>query len=215
MPYGLNIVPVHGYRVEAEPIDGNISAIVAVDQSADGGIAWKGATAGRPVEVANVPTRMKWLDRNKHSIPDFDNNLLLNVSERVKDIVERFEPGVHQFLPVTYLDKDDIEAERRYFLFVCKRVDGVDREATTLALHNGLWQPVSNLVRRGNPLPPGADPAAKPKLIFSRDAIGQHHLWRDKHLLAGPFVSDELAASFRNAGLTGLKLEEASKVEVA
>lgn len=213
MTYGLSIFPLHDYVVDVEPLDGDIRAIRAVDQSDDGGMGSAGAGSGRPVNPEHVPTRMQWLDRRHHAMPDFDRAHLLNVSKRARDLIEAVEPGVHQFLPVTYVDVDGKFLEDRFFLMVGNRLDSIDRKHTTMVLSNGrMWIPAIDLVRMNKPLPPGADPNVPAKFVFSREQIGGRHLWMDKHMSAGPWLSDELAERLIETGMTGLRLSE-SKAE--
>jgi hypothetical protein len=119
---------------------------------------------------------MLWGDRQPDPIPDFDNGLVLNVSDAARDLIEAFEPNVHQFLPVDYFDRDGVLLERRNFLIVGNRLDSLDRAHETM--------------------------------VFSSERIGDAHLWRDKHLRGGPFLSDALAAAIEALGLTGLRLSE-------
>ncbi len=127
-------------------------------------------TMGRPVRTEHVPTRMAWLDRQGHPIPDFDNGLILNVSDRAKALVERLEPGVHQFLPVDYYDARGDLVERRHFLIVCNRLDSLDRARTTMVLSRGvMWRPAREVLRRRpEDIPPGFDVHAEPRMVFNR-----------------------------------------------
>jgi hypothetical protein len=62
---------------------------------------------------------------------------MIVVSGRFREIVDQFEPGVHQFLPVRYVEQANVLAER-YFI-TCNRLDSVDRIRTTMILHKGMW----------------------------------------------------------------------------
>lgn len=136
------------------------------------------------------------------------------MSRRARDLIEQAEPGTHQFLPVAYFDIDGKLLENRYFLFVGNRIDSVDRNETTLVLANGfMWITAANLVRMKRPLPPGADPGKPTKLVFNKGQIAGKHLWQDKHLSAGPYLSDALASLLRAAGMTGLALGPKSQAE--
>jgi hypothetical protein len=208
MVYGLNVKPAYGYYVDVEPVDGDVKSVKLVDESPDGGYPARGIplAAGRPVQTEYLPTRMRWLDRRGNPIPDFDNGLMLNVSTRAKKLIESMEPGVHQFVPVTYEDSDGNYLEDRYFLFVSNRLDTMDPDNPTMALHLGtMWVPVGDLVRRGQEVPPGKDPSQPARLIISADRVGSAHLWVEKHLSGGStFISDELENEIRVAGLTGI-----------
>lgn len=215
MVYGLNIVPEHGYHVKVEMVDGNPSAIRAIDQEPDGGVKFQGFSSGRRCHLEHFPTKMRWLDRQGHTIPDFDNAHLINVSERAKDLIERVEPGVHQFVPVDYVDANDNFLEKRYFWVVGNRIDSIDRERTTMILRNGRsWSPVFDIATfEPELLPPGIDPNTESRLVFNLGQIGNTHAWRDKHLNGGGvWLSTALAEASKAIPLTGLELSD-SKAE--
>lgn len=156
-----------------------------------------------------MPTRIRWLDRRRHAVPDFDNGLVDNVSDRAMALIEAHEPGVHQFLPIDYSDVDGAPFGRRHALIVCNRIDSLDREHTTMVLHRGrVWQPATDLDPADRP--PGCDISVPAKLVFSARQIGDTQLWWDRHLRNGPFLSDWLAGALKTSGLTGLRLHDSS-----
>lgn len=211
MVYGLNIVPANGYYVNVELVDGNPSAIRAIDQEPDGGVSYEGVLSGRRCHLNHFPTKVRWLDRQKHPIPDFDRGEILNVSERAKEIIETFEPGVHQFVPVEYVDARDEFLERRYCWVVCNRIDSIDRERTTFILRKGkMWRPVADFVRKApEDIPPHIDPETESKFVFNLAQIGGAHAWRDKHMDGGSiWLSRALGDALKAAGLTGIRLSE-------
>lgn len=212
MVYGLNVKPEYGYYIAAEPMDGDLKLVTVADKSADGGVMFQPTrkfSSGRAVTTENMPTKMRWLDRQHHKIPDFDDAQVTNVSQRTKDLIERFEPNVHQLIPVEYHDIDGKFLEHRFFLIVCKRLDTLDRNRTTMILVDGkMWLPPSDL--ESHEIPAGIDPSVPAKMVFNLSQIGGAHLWCDKHLLSGgPFISDDLASAIRAEGLTGLRLSDA------
>ena len=163
-----------------------------------------------------MPTKMRW--KSQRPIPDFTKSRCITVSERAKSVIEQFEPGVHQFIPVDFQYANTDKWERRYFLNVCHRIDSMDNEKATMVLKTVFvaprnaniyrWRPVSNFVSNNEQhlIPPHLSSATKSKLVFSRAKIGNKHLWFDKFLGYGPYLSDELGAAFTTAGLTGLDL---------
>jgi Immunity protein family (Imm11) len=212
MAYGLGTQPEHGYYVSAEALDGDLDKVELVDASPDGGLNLRDHyrfTSGRAVKLELMPTRMKWPDH--HWIPDFDGGYLLTVSERAKQLIDSFEPGTHQYLPVEFYDAAKSFLEARYFLIACNRLDGVDRARATMILDRGMWRPASDFRDRPEDIPSGLDPTAPAKLVFNKAQIGRAHLWSDKHLLGvGYWISDELGEALSASGYTGLRL---SKVE--
>jgi hypothetical protein len=59
---------------------------------------------------------------------------MIVVSGRFREIVDQFEPGVHQFLPVRYVDEQANVLAERYYFITCNRLDSVDRIRTTMIL---------------------------------------------------------------------------------
>lgn len=153
---------------------------------------------------------MRWMGPLDPPIPDFDQATLLNVSGRAKAFIERIEPGVHQFVPVDYFDKNDKFFEKRYFWVICNRIDSVDRQHTTFILRKGkVWRSATTLFRRGElqEIPSHIDPSQPGKLVYNLPAIGNAQVWRDMHQ-DGAFIltSDHFAEELRASGLTGFQL---------
>jgi len=126
----------------------------------------------------NVPTLWEW--NSSRPVPDYYTpHGFPCVSLRFKDVVEGFEPDVHQFFPLTVLNKAGDEIAQRWLWVVCNRIDGVDREHTTMVLRKGTYW-TSNW-REGNESVtiPGA------KLYHSKKQTAGYHFWRDKHLMGG------------------------------
>jgi hypothetical protein len=150
-------------------------------------------TEGYPVDPAAVPKAVLWESKDK-PLPDVTMLHGVNiVSERVKDIIERFEPGVHQFLPVDlYRPKQDKPFAHAYWLVVCKRIDSVDAEKTTFSRsRNRLW----------NVTPDGY-------YVFSLAAIGSSNLWIDPDTRNYMYCSGILGDALKENNITGLFLRE-------
>jgi hypothetical protein len=102
------VKPVHGNYVEVEALDGDLSNVEIADTTPDDGLPLNSKhafTSGRAVIPDYMPTKMRRGGPQAHPIPDFDNGLVLNVSGAARDLIEAFEPGVHQFIPVDYFDR--------------------------------------------------------------------------------------------------------------
>lgn len=228
MVYALNIRFPSLYSVAARPLDGDFIKVRPVDETWDEGgpfnPPWMG---GLQVRTDFLPTRMRWDAR--YAIPDFDmGGCHIAVSERAKGLFERFEPGVHQFAPVDYVGSKSKLLQHRYLLYVCNRIDCLDRDQTTMVLQtihvrpelvkagrqlSRMWTPVYNLVvmGRGDLIPAHLPHDTQSTCVFNRAQIGAHHMWCDKLGLSGIWLSDELASAIRDAGLTGVDLSEVSK----
>src|SRR3990167_10555709 len=121
--------PVGNYYPDFEPLDGNIKLIECEDMSDDGGTmirpGYVSAQAGRRIKTDHVPTKLEWRSRSK--VPDVDGPLIAKtVPERFRGIVEELEPGVHQWLPVEFVDKKGNHLADRYYFIPCNRLDSVD-----------------------------------------------------------------------------------------
>jgi hypothetical protein len=152
----------------------------------------------------NVPTLLEW--NSSRPVPDYyAPHGFPCVSSRFKDVVERFEPNVHQFFPVTVVKKTGDEIANRWLWVVCNRIDGVDREHTTMVLRKGTYW-TSNW-REGNERVTIPDA----KLYHSKKRTADYHFWRDKHLIGGGiYASDEAAEALIELDLTAFA---ASKLE--
>lgn len=154
---------------------------------------------GYPVKPETVPKRILW-DSTEYEVPDvIHNQQVLCVCEGFRALVEEFEPGVHQLLPVdVFTPASDAPVARYYWLVVGQRVSAVDAEHTTYdwmldyTKQDGFWT--------------NNDPNAK--LVFSTEKIGRHHLWVDPHLIVQNhgFCSNAFGEAALAAGFSGLNV---------
>ena len=150
--------------------------------------------SGYPARIEFAPTMAQFIKDPKIIPSLFNSSGAHLVSDQVKEIVERFEPETHQFFPIKLYWKNGELAEERWVLNVCQRVDGVDKEASE------LWE---NRYPDGRLSTLAIDRKSK-KLILSYANINPYHLWVDKHYRGSTvFLSDNLMAAFKEAGVTG------------
>ncbi|MBB5697795.1 imm11 family protein [Sphingomonas yantingensis] len=138
---------------------------------------------GYPVVPDSAPKTVLWSSRRLPP-PDyaFGNNEIMLVSGRFRDLVERFEPDVHQFLPVDMVHKKGEAPFDTFYWFVCcQLIDSIDPDRTTLAWDGDDYEEhMDDGFRRGfwrydhNVSPP-------PVPAYSLAAIGDRHLWRDPY----------------------------------
>jgi hypothetical protein len=139
-------------------------------------------TRGYKIDPTTVPKKMRWESANRIP-PDIEKSYgSLIISEQVRDIIESFEPNVHQMLPVDlYRPKANDPFVRYYWLVVCNRIDSVDAKHTTFERlgrnKDGIW----DLNR---------DP--KKTIVFNRLAIAGRHMWLDPFIVNGLQLSNEL-----------------------
>lgn len=133
------------------------------------------------------------------------------VSDAFRDLVEDFEPGRHQFIPMEIYASQTTRAKAppekrealirhdkvwlykvatRALMVVCNRLDTMDRTLSTPINERGFW--------RGSLKQDGA------RLVLSRALIGGCHLWCDRFVSNKQFMSDELARAIEARGLTGI-----------
>ena len=177
-------------------------------------------TVGCAVDPNTVPRMVRWRYKEIDCVPDVVlccGTLL--ISERVRDVMEPIERGVHQFLPVDiYLNSsaiDDVPIARGYWPVVGQFFDGVSAEHThqprAVITHPdgrtepGLWDFHGVLTKK---------PKSDAPVIFDRGAIAGRHLWVDRSFVKGehPFMSDELGSVLREMDLYGAQLEHFDEV---
>ena len=155
----------------------------------------------RPI---NFKTRKPY-DRLKDLIKT--ENRLLAVSEPLRDLIERLEPGVHQFWPINITVPN--MAEKRYepypapyfAMVVMQHLDSFSPERS---------DPDAFDAERPRVLQPHAKSASG--IAISKEAVGNAHLWREARL-RGPaiYLSNTLNDEMKRLELTSprhLKLKE-------
>ncbi|WP_422375638.1 imm11 family protein [Roseibium sp.] len=188
--WSIGFDEVAGYTIDRDYLDGDVDKIEYVDTTPDHGSnpSFKPGRmyAGRPVKPDFIPTRMVW--RNK-DIPPYDFfmlNKLILVSDAFREIVERHEPGVHQFFPIEVMSEYGQKIGQVYFFNICNRLDSVDPEKSTAKKGKLFWDTLSG------------------KMVYSKSVIGERHAWVDKYVSSGQFLSNAVKEDVVSAGLTGI-----------
>lgn len=114
------------------------------------------------------------------------------VSERVIDIIERIEPGVHQFLPHELIAPDgSVHPERRWLLNVCTRVQAIDPERSDVVV-----DPLGLFAQR---------PYSGP-LVFRKEETERRAIWEEyRYCFGRTIISDRFWAGLQRAGCKGWK----------
>jgi hypothetical protein len=73
-----------------------------------------------PSDPPDLPTRAT-RDRGKQLFDIFGLGSLNAVNAKFRDLVERFEPGVHLFHPITLHEKDGTQIADDYFIFLARQ----------------------------------------------------------------------------------------------
>lgn len=165
-------------------------------------ITYAKMTTGYAMNPDDMAKKVRWESKSR-AVPDVAKCYgTLLISERVRDIMEQFEPGVHQFLPVDlYRPKADEPFARYYWLIITQRIDSVDAEHTTYGRmgirKDGIWD------LNGDP---------EKNIYHSLSAIGDHHMWIDPYIGGAPKLSDALGDALIEAGVTGAFFEHIEQI---
>lgn len=162
-------------------------------------------TQGYPVEPAFAPTKLMWGDKRK-AVPDFIVYCTVPIiSERVKAIVEEYEPGAHQFLPLDlYHRKATAPFARHYWFVICKLIDTIDEKATTYQLEMSPWAEGVGFYDTTN---------RDGHLIHSRKKISGNSCWREKYSARWWMMSDQIIERFEVGNIVGLGKTRFEEVE--
>jgi hypothetical protein len=152
---------------------------------------------GYRVQPDLVPRKLLWAGGRK-KMPEAILTSFLAVSERFRDLVEQFEPNVHQLIPVdVYKTKNGEAVTRYYWLNVGNRIDSVDEGRSNVFWKQdylggrGIWQ---------------YPDVGERKLVFNRSKIVNRHLWYDPFLMRGIFCSSTFGDAARAKDFLGLSL---------
>jgi hypothetical protein len=126
---------------------------------------------------------------------------ILAVDELLKDIIERFEPGVHRFFPIeisvpyreNYQTYFETYPRRFFILAIGQYIDSFSPEQSD----SDSWkQPGQILIRYKE------DERSMSGLALSKQVFGGAHLWRERRM-ESPLIciSDTLMTEIKKAGL--------------
>jgi hypothetical protein len=134
--------------------------------------------------------------RAKHPPHIISMSMFPAVSLIVRDLIEEFEPGVHQFVEVPVTLKSGEPAPHRYSALNILNIvdDYVDFDRTEL--------PNKDYAGWGRKLLP-VSPFEKRPIYVRKQAIGQRHLWRSPEMSFSMTVSDALCARLQAAKVFG------------
>jgi hypothetical protein len=158
------------------------------------------------VKPETMPKQYLWSNGSK-PLPDVLPGMV--VCPRFRDLVEQFEPGVHQFVPVNiYKSKKGEPVATYYWFIVGQRLDSVDRERTTFMWKAPVDDPAAGYwtsrIRNAETREYSDIPDAK--MVFSNNKVAGHHIWHDPHLLTfgSGLCSDTFAEALLASGMSGV-----------
>ena len=171
-------------------------------------------TSGFEVDPNTVPRMVRWCDKHLNRVVDVDvtRNTML-ISERVREVIERFEPSVHQFLPIDIFlsprpfEAGDAPVARSYWLVACQSFDAVSAEHTNhpravVTYPDGRTTPGIWRFKGDAPV------------VFDHKAIGGRHLWIDLNFVKTehPFLSNELGRALLELELYGAQFKHFDEI---
>jgi hypothetical protein len=208
-----------GYGYGWQPLDGDMSKVRPVDRTVDFGFPEQFGAMwfryGRWIAREHLPTLWRAISSSGKPVPrarldppDIESTHLADiVSQGFRDIVERFEPGIHQFEPFPIVHANGERDERpRYLMIAGQRVViSLDQTRTR--------PPMRQFPERPDLIKP--DPA-KPlhffargtsttdwAPVFLREAVAGRHLFCTADFSGTLFVSADLRGALEEAGMRG------------
>jgi hypothetical protein len=213
MAYEIKYDPPYTQMAASKLLDGDLHRVTLLDQTPEPGLPYADQAAsdhldsGRAIDPTFLPSTVL-IPGGHGAITDYGGTHGIRiVSSEFREIVEALEPERHQFFPVRLVDKRKQHLADHFIWIVCNRLDGVDREQTTLELWKGvLWRPYTD--RGEGQVMPSRDRIPAAKLVFNASQIGDAHFWRDKFLLSRMlFCSEAARMAMADAELTGVRLK--------
>jgi hypothetical protein len=124
---------------------------------------------------------------------------LLVVDQALKDVIERLDPGVHQFRPVRLTGELGDEIPRPFYtLLIGQFLESFSPEKSVPGSFKSEFSTFNNHQRYRSTIVTERSKG----LAFSRAAFGGRHLWREKYLTTPRVIcSDEFRAAVKAAKL--------------
>ncbi|MEX0366663.1 MAG: DUF1629 domain-containing protein [Ruegeria sp.] len=161
----------------------------------------------RPFEPGEAPEKVLFT-KKAEKLPDIFSarNGVRIITDRVRRILEEFDPGVHQILPIEAVYRDGSQPETPYFIMnVTKYLDAVNDELSSVKMEVQIGGPGS----RDQMV---LDPPTSHSLILNRSVTEGHHFWREKRYYQLPLLmSDEMHAEFKAQKIKGYKFWHAKE----
>jgi hypothetical protein len=133
------------------------------------------------------------------------SSMILAVDEALKSIIERLEPGVHEFHPLEIrMPKGVVYPECYYTLRICQYFDAFsinDSAETVTREVSALYDPDTGELIMPAYIAP-QNPVKSQDIAVHKAVFGSAHLWRDRFFKEKLVCfSDELMAEIEKAGL--------------
>jgi len=155
-----------------------------------------GLSVGFPIDPGSMPSKGRLEEPWRKPIPDVFRAPGLNaVSQRFRELVEQFEPGMHQFFPLSVQDCDGTPLGEDIFIFNC--AVGVDAIIFRNSKPNWFKDDLN---------PPVLRAGMGDNFELSRPAIGDHHIWCGKTVARNKlFISDAFYTAVTSHQIIGFR----------
>lgn len=143
-----------------------------------------------PDLIAQVVTRHKKL------YDFFQIGQIFCVSDRFRNLIEKFEPDTHKFFEVSILDKGGNKFAGRYFLFnICTSVDALIIEKSSLKKYYSADGTRFSVAERGGDR----------FRCLSKVVTQNKHIWFDIRTHSTIYVSDAVFAQIKREKIAGFE----------
>jgi hypothetical protein len=158
---------------------------------------WHGHPASRPIEEHEWPAEFAIEKRRDNLAAIINIGDVLLVEDALKNIIERLEPGIHQFRPITItMPRGAVYPMQYYTMIIGQWLDSFAPEMSEPECFSGDGVRSSYTVKY---------PATKSKmagLALSANLFGNSHLWRERNMFKPLiFMSNILHSEIIAAGL--------------
>jgi hypothetical protein len=136
---------------------------------------------GCALDEDTVPTTIEW--QSPRGVQDFEDTIIIHVSERFMTLIEDMEPDVHQFVPFDLIDRRNALVAKRFCCQVCSRIDTVAPDDDGRGRNMGG------------------------RRTFVPDRIGDRHFWIDPGMQQRLMLSDDAMAMLNENDISGFKLD--------
>jgi len=231
MILGASLQDPGNYSFDYKLLDGDMEQVRLLDRTVDFGkweikptVQWQ---SGRHVDPANVPTRVRMLysrtgspvSRGEVNLPDYIVTAGAQiVSGSFKEILQAYDPGQHQFLPVSLEWGNGEDVGRIYFWMAPgKRLFALDAEQTKPPM---LEMPSGPDWISPDPERPAmrfdtVAPADTWQPVFLAHKVGDTGLFCDGEMSKFIFISDRLRRALEDAGMNGYRLRGPFQISAA
>lgn len=155
------------------------------------------APVGLPIAFPDKP-REAYIEKLHGPLPDALTATIVN--DRIRQAVENFEPGIHQFIPTVVTMPDGQRNDSWWSMRPCHRVDAIALEHC-----EDVYEYRPQLTRHPDWYYYRSNEGSKMKLVIHQHIITGMAMWHDWKLQKSLF-SEELGQFFIDNGIRGYRL---------